>query len=292
MNLPNWSGVITALATPFIKGEVDCESLTKLIDFQIRSGVGDFVVNGTTAESPTLSRQEVEMIYKQVRETLPKTSRIILGTGSNSTAKTIANGKLAKELGADACLVVVPYYNKPTQKGLLKHFLIVAESSDLPVILYNVPSRTVAKLELDTIAHLSQHPNIVGIKEASGDIEFLKEIKKVVPEDFSLLSGDDFTIDEFVRNGGHGVISVFSHIIPGVLAEYFLEIFSEKPSPVNLKRYDRLCSALFEYPNPVPVKRALFQMGIFRSDEVRLPLVSLEDDESERIIGALNEVGL
>jgi 4-hydroxy-tetrahydrodipicolinate synthase len=273
-------GTITALVTPFFNGEVDEESLVQLLQHQLKNKIDGFVVNGTTAESPTLESAEIEKIFKIVKANCPSHMPIIVGTGSNSTKKTIEDTIKAKKMGAHAALVVVPYYNNPPQRGLLKHFLSVAESSDFPIILYNVPGRTVAKLELDTIVELSKHKNIIGIKEATGNIEFAKQIRSKCGEDFILLSGDDGTYDAFFQAGGNGVISVSSHIIPLAMKER------------NIKQNAELIQALFCEANPIPVKRALYEMKIIKSPELRLPLVEMGPENSEKLKSIMNSSGL
>ncbi|MCB0347392.1 MAG: 4-hydroxy-tetrahydrodipicolinate synthase [Bdellovibrionales bacterium] len=268
-------GIITALITPFKNQKVDFNSLKKLIDSQIAGGVQGFVVNGTTAESPTLEPNEVEEIYLFVKKHVPKNFPIILGTGSNSTKKTIEASLRAKKWGADAALVVVPYYNKPTQEGLLQHFTAVANEADVPLILYNVPSRTVTSMSAKTCAALSKHKAIVGIKEASGDMSLAKDIVDTVEANFSLLSGDDGTFLQQSLLGGVGCISVLSHVIPKETVEALNSAVKKDSSVVEkFKKYEMLTNLLFKEPNPAPVKYILKKMGIIESDELRLPLVT------------------
>ncbi len=278
--MKNFKGVFSALITPFDNGQVDYVSLKRLVDFQIENGINGFVINGTTAESPTLEAPEREKIFRMVKEWSPKNFPLIMGTGSNSTAKTIQESKEAEKMGADGILVVVPYYNKPPQRGLLEHFKAVADATTIPNILYNVPSRTITFLELETIKKLSEHPNIYGIKEASGNIELAKQIRQACGESFSLLSGDDGTYDDFMAAGGNGVISVASMIIP----EAMLKIKS--------KEYSDLINLLFVEANPIPLKKALHLMGIIKSPECRLPLVTLSDANAEKLKKAMKQKGL
>lgn len=258
------TGIITALITPFKKGQVDYPSLGRLIDQQLEGGVQGFVVNGTTAESPTLMETEVEKIFQTVKAKTPKNFPIILGTGSNSTAQTVTNTRKAKSLGADAALVVVPYYNKPPQRGLVQHFTEVAKSTELPIILYNVPGRTITAMTLETVQQLSRVPNIVGIKEASGNLDFAKELMSACGPEFIHLSGDDETFEKFFRLGGHGTISVASHIIPKPMVKHETE------------KHLGLVKALFLEANPIPVKYALHLMGVIESPELRSPLVEMD----------------
>jgi len=264
---------ITALVTPFKNNTVDLVSLKKLVQFQIERGVGGFVINGTTGESPTLEWSEVSEIFKQVREWVGPKVPLIIGTGTNSTKTTLDLSQKAARLGADALLVVVPYYNKPPQRGLVSHFQSIADNVMVPLILYNVPSRTITALNLESIVTLSKHKNIIGIKEVSGNIELAKNISENCGRDFLLLSGDDGTYPEFLEAGGHGVISVASHIIPDV----FAELLKNKSQDKNFKSYLRLINLLFAEANPIPVKKALQLMGIIESASLRLPLCELEE---------------
>jgi len=278
--MKNFKGVITALITPFQNGEIDFNSLGNLVEFQLKKGIQGFVINGTTAESPTLSSTEREKIFRFVKERVPKNFPLIMGTGSNSTAKTIEESKEAERFGADAILVVVPYYNKPPQRGLLEHFKAIADATHIPNILYNVPSRTITFLELETIKKLSEHPNIYGIKEASGNIEMDRQIRQSCGEAFLLLSGDDGSYDQFMQAGGDGVISVASHVLP--------EAMLQQKASENLELIDLLfCEA-----NPIPVKKALHLMGIIKSPECRLPLVTLADVHAEKLKKAMKQKGL
>ena len=278
--MKRFSGVTTALITPFMNNQVDFNSLDQIITQQLLNHVDGFVVNGTTAESPTLEPEEVESIYTFVRKKTPANKKIILGAGSNSTKQTILSAKKAERLGADAVLVVVPYYNKPTQVGLFQHFKTVADSVDLPLILYNVPSRTITSLELETIKKLSQHPNIVGIKEASGNIDFAKKIRQECGSEFLLLSGDDGTYDQFIKVGGDGVISVASHIIPTQMKNGMISAHRD------------LIDQLFCEANPIPVKMALYLLGHIQSPELRLPLTTLSTGQVEKLKSIMRITGL
>lgn len=278
--MKKFSGVITALVTPFLKGKVDFDSVEKLVKDQLSRGVQGFVINGTTGESPTVTSEERKQLFQYIKKMIPKKFPLIMGTGSNSTEKTIEESKQAEKIGADAVLVVVPYYNKPPQRGLLEHFTRVADKINIPVILYNVPGRTITTLELETIKKLSEHPNIIGIKEASGNIEFAKQIREACGAEFLLLSGDDGTYDDFVKAGGDGVISVCSHIIP--------EAMLTKKATANLS----LINALFVEANPIPVKKALHLLGIIQSAELRLPLVELSARHTETLKSEMKKAGL
>ena len=264
--------------SPFKNGQLDFNSLQKLLDQQVQGGVDGYVVNGTTGESPTLKAAEREEMLKFVKDK-SKGKTIIFGTGSNSTEKTVTDSQRAEQLGVDAILVVVPYYNKPPQRGLVEHFKKVASSVSIPVILYNVPGRTVASLSADSVAELSQVKNIIGIKEATGDIKLLKEIKSKVHDKFILLSGDDGTYVDFLAAGGHGVISVTSHVFPKAMKKWLemVQSGSAAHAQEDFLRYKKMTELLFAEANPIPVKATLKMMGILASDELRLPLVSLEE---------------
>lgn len=279
---------ITALITPFQNGKIDFESLDKLIKQQVQGGVGGFVINGTTAESPTLEWSEVESIFKFTRNLVGKDFPLIIGTGSNSTLKTVTDTNKAKELGADAALVVVPYYNKPPQRGLISHFKTIAEQCEFPIILYNVPGRTITALSLDSIVELSRVPNIIGIKEASGNIAFDKEISQKCGPDFILLSGDDATYIEFLNNGGHGVISVASHIIPQQFAAWLKNPMQSD----DFSKYKDLINDLFIESNPIPVKKALQFMKIIKSAELRLPLSEMDSALAEKLNTEMQKMGI
>lgn len=279
------SGVVTALVTPFKNDQIDWASFEKLLDFQVQNGVDGFVINGTTAESPNLSLKEVKEIYNFVK---PKVSNktMIIGAGSNSTSKTIELHHELKDLKPDAYLDVVPYYNKPTQEGLFQHFDKIAKASSAPVILYNVPSRTLTSLGLETIERLGANSNIKGIKEASGDVDFMTDIKRVVPSDWTLMSGDDETGVDFVALGGDGAISVLSHLVPKTMKDLFaLAKTNHVEASKKFLPLLRLTSLLFVEPNPTPVKWALYAKGILSSPECRLPLLSL----SEKHFAAIEE---
>lgn len=280
MKTSAFHGVTTALITPFKNGKVDFKSLERLVSRQVEDGVTGFVVNGTTAESPTLHKSEVAEIFACVKSLVPKNFPLIVGSGSNSTEKSVNDSKDAEKMGADALLLVVPYYNKPQQRGLFEHFKTIASAVSIPSILYNVPGRTVTALELETIRKLAEHPQIIGIKEASGKVEFAGQIRRQCGESFMLLSGDDGTYDDFVKAGGNGVISVASHVIPKAMID------------VKASEYSSLIDLLFVEPNPVPVKAALQLMGLIDSAEVRLPLVEMSSDNKSKLISEMKLRGL
>ncbi len=290
----NFKGVTSALLTPFDQGKIDLKSLTNLVEYQIKNGINGFVVNGTTAESPTLLWAEVETIYKTVRKISGDKLPIIIGTGSNSTDQTAENSRKASELGADAVLVVVPYYNKPPQRGLVQHFNKIAEASSAPVILYNVPGRTITALSEESILELSKNKKIIGIKEASGDIAFDTKINKLVPENFVKLSGDDGTFVSFLKCGGDGIISVMSNIITKACAGWLKQAHDKNWNELenDFAKYEKLITAMYSESNPIASKYMLYKMGLFSSPEMRLPLVELDKKYHEMTVTLLKEFSL
>lgn len=292
--ISKFKGVFSALVTPFENGQVDYASLEKLVDDQISHGINGLVINGTTAESPTLTSTEVKKIFSVVRALVGVDFPLILGTGSNSTAKTIEQTQMASELGADAALVVVPYYNKPPQRGLVQHFKAVAKSAELPIIMYNVPGRTITAMSVETIQELAEIKNILGIKEASGDIEFDKKLKPILPPQFLFLSGDDGTYIDFLKLGGHGIISVMSNIIPKETVQWTQEVFSGAVSSTeqDFKIYKSLINGMYVEANPIPVKWMLYKKGIIKSPEMRLPLTVLDEKFYASTEKLMKDVGL
>lgn len=292
--MKNFKGTFTALITPFKNDTIDFSSLDRLMKHQLDAGVDGFVVNGTTGESPTLSSDEVEQLFKHVRNCCGAQVPLILGTGSNSTAKTIEDSKKAQALGADAVLVVVPYYNKPSQKGLYEHFKSVAAAIQIPTLLYNVPGRTITSLTAETTAALSKEKGIIGIKEASGKIDLEQEIIKACGKDFVMLSGDDGTYVEFLANGGHGVISVASHVIPRQMVQWKRWVDEGKlaEARADINKYMNLINLLFVEANPIPVKKAVQMMGLIDSATLRLPLTELAPEHAEKLQAEMKRVGI
>lgn len=275
-----FEGVITALITPFKNGEVDYPSLKKLLKHQLDLGIDGLVIHGTTAESPVTTDAEKEKIFQFVKTEVAKQIPLIAGTGSNSTQDSILKSQKAEKWGADGILVVVPYYNKPPQRGMFEHFNKVANSVEIPTILYNVPGRTVISLEVDTVVALSENKKIVGIKEATGDVEFGAKIIQRCRKDFNVLSGDDKTSMALAAKGGKGVIGVVSHLISDKMREAYKKIKTGN-SGEALKEYEKyfpLIDSMYVEPNPIPLKYALKKIGIIDSDELRLPMVSLSDE--------------
>ena len=289
-----FKGSLVALVTPFDQqNRVDYEALGKLIEFHISEGSNGLVIAGTTGEAATLSRDEhVELIERAV-EMVAGRLPVIAGTGSNSTAQTadlsIAVGKSA----IDAYLLVVPYYNKPVQEGMYQHFASIADAVDKPVVLYNVPGRTVADMLPETVGRLAMHENIIGIKEATGDIDRLRAIQDVVADDFMLYSGDDFTVLPFIAQGGHGVVTVSGNVVPAAMAKLCeLAAVGEMEAAKALDdTLQPLNTALFVESNPIPVKWALAQMGLI-APGIRLPMTEHEGQYHENMLAALATAGV
>ncbi|NPC92631.1 4-hydroxy-tetrahydrodipicolinate synthase [Bacillus sp. WMMC1349] len=277
----NFGNIATAMVTPFDKNEnVDFQKLKKLIGFLIENGTDSLVVAGTTGESPTLSEEEklalIKYCVKEVNGRIP----VIAGTGSNNTAASIRLTKKAEEAGADAVMLVVPYYNKPSQEGMYHHFKAIAEETSLPVMLYNVPGRTVVSLAPETTIRLAKIPNIVAIKEASGDLDGIAKIVAETPEDFAVYSGDDGLTLPALAVGGKGVVSVASHIIGTEMQEMITLYLNGDTAQAALihQKLLPLMNGLFAAPNPTPVKTALQLKGL-DVGSVRLPLLPLNEEE-------------
>lgn len=294
MAKPLFSGSIVALITPMRDGEIDFSELKKLIEFHISSGTHGIVLVGTTGESTTLTIDEQVRLIKKGVEYAAGRIPIIAGTGSNSTNEAITLTKLLGDSGVVGCLTVVPYYNKPTQEGMYQHFKMIAECSELPQILYNVPGRTGSDLKPETVARLAKIPNIVGIKEATGDVSRVAQIKQLAGEDFIFLSGDDATGLESMKLGGQGVISVTNNLAPADMAkmcELALAGKFEEADEIN-KRLMDLHHDLFIEGNPIPVKWAAYKMGLIAQPSLRLPLTELSPESQPRVLAALQKAGL
>ena len=287
------TGSLVAIVTPmFDDGRVDYESLKSLLDWHIASGTAGIVIVGTTGESPTVSFDEHFKLIDVTVKHVNKRIAVIAGTGGNSTAEAIELQAHAKKVGADAGLSVVPYYNKPTQEGLFQHFKKIAESVDLPVILYNVPGRTVADLANDTVVRLSHVPGITGLKDATGDMPRFSELLKRVPPNFAIYSGNDDSALALMLLGGHGVISVVANVAPKQCAELCAAAFKGDLAAARLlnNHMVSLQSKLFIEANPAPVKWALTEMGKMPGG-IRLPLVPLSPQHHDTIRKALAEAG-
>ncbi|WP_110968484.1 4-hydroxy-tetrahydrodipicolinate synthase [Pseudomonas huaxiensis] len=288
------AGSMVALVTPMdAQGRLDWDSLSKLVDFHLENGTHAIVAVGTTGESATLDVEEhiqvIEFVVKRVNGRIP----VIAGTGANSTSEAVHLTQNAKNAGADACLLVVPYYNKPTQEGLYQHFKHIAEAVDIPQILYNVPGRTSCDMQAETVIRLSTVPNIIGIKEATGDLKRAKAIIDGVSEDFLVLSGDDPTAVELILLGGKGNISVTANVAPREMADLCnaaLEGKADEARAINEKLMP-LHKHLFIEANPIPVKWALVEMGLMHQG-IRLPLTWLSDSCHDTVRQAMRQCGL
>jgi len=289
-----FKGSIVALVTPFKNNKIDEEALKNLVEFHIKNNTSGIVPVGTTGESATLDYEEhnkvIELVVKYANKRIP----VIAGTGSNSTAEAIMLTEHAKKVGADASLQVSPYYNKPTQKGLYEHFRTIAETVDIPIILYNIASRTGVNIEPETVSKLARDcKNIIGIKEASGSLEQMARIKLLCPKDFILLSGDDALTLPVLSIGGVGVISVVANIIPKDVAR-LIEEFEKGNLNVAQEIFYRmfpLIKAMFLETNPIPIKTAMSLLGLC-SSEIRLPLTSMSQENLEKLKKALKDYGL
>ncbi|MBC1476720.1 4-hydroxy-tetrahydrodipicolinate synthase [Listeria welshimeri] len=279
--------VITAMVTPIHpeKDKVCKKRIHHLVNHLIANGSDGLVVAGTTGESPTLSHDEKIKLFRQVIETNAGRAKLIAGTGSNNTAETIAFTKEVAELGGiDAVLVVAPYYNKPNQDGLYAHFVAVAEASDIPVVIYNIPGRSVVNIEPETIIRLAKLPNIVGVKESSGNLDNISKIIAETPEDFLVYSGDDSLTLPILAVGGDGVISVASHVVGKEMQE-MIQAFArgeiQKAASIHRSLLP-IMNGLFAVPNPAPTKYLLNQQGI-SVGPVRLPLVDLNAEQGTKL---------
>ncbi len=290
-----FKGCIVALVTPmFDDGSIDFSSLQTLIEYHIRNGTHGIVAMGTTAESATLSFDEHQKVVQFVVEVVNKRVPVIAGNGSNSTQQAIERTRALNAFDVDGFLTVVPYYNKPSQKGLVAHFTAVAKATEKPLLLYNVPGRTVTDLLPETVIELAKVDNIIGIKEATGDLERVAQIKTGCGDDFLLLSGDDPSVLEFMRRGGDGAISVTSNVAAKAMADLCqlaLEGDFDAAEVIN-KQLDLLHKDLFIAPNPTAAKWILQQLGLISTANVRLPLLSLEPIDQNAVKDAMKAAGL
>ena len=288
-----FKGVFTALLTPFKNGELDEVSFRSFIDFQIESGIHGLVPVGTTGESPTVSHDEhklaVEICIDQANKKVP----VIAGTGSNNTAEAIELTNHACEKGADAALVVTPYYNKPNQEGLYAHYKAIAENSDIPIVIYNIPGRSIVDMNLETMNKLFQIKNIIGVKDATSDISRVFKYKSIIGDSFNQLSGEDATTLAYMTYGGHGSISVTSNIAPKLCSDFMNLCLAGKfdeASKINDKLM-KLHECLFIEPSPGPVKYAAEKLGLM-SSELRLPLVEISKNTKDRVDEAMKFASL
>lgn len=286
-----FSGTLVALATPFNDGQVDWKKLDELVDFQLSQGTDGIVPMGTTGESPTLSHPEHERVIEAVVKRIGGKVPVVAGTGSNSTSEAIRLTSFARKVGADAALVVNPYYNKPTQQGLYEHFKAVAEEADIPVVLYNIPGRCGVALSIETICRLAEIKNIVGIKEATGVLDVSSEIAASC--NLTVLSGDDSLTLPIMAVGGKGVISVAANIVPSEVRKLTSDMLAgdiAKATAQHQKLF-KLFKAMFIETNPIPVKTALALMGKCR-EEFRLPMCRMSPTNKEKLTEVLREYAL
>jgi len=294
MKLRPLTGAITALVTPFKNEAVAYDDLRKLVEFQIKSGIHGLVPVGTTGESPTLSHDEHMDVIRAVIEYSRGRVPVIAGTGSNSTQEAVELTRLAPEAGADALLVVAPYYNKPSQEGVFRYFSAVAEATNKPIITYSIPGRCGIEISVPVIERLrAKYPHVRYIKEAGGSVDRVDQIKQALGKDITVLSGDDSLTLPFMAVGAEGVISVASNLLPkeiSLLAQLALADEFAKASKLHRKLYP-IFKALFIEPNPVPVKTALHRAGRIASAEVRSPLSEMTDANKQTLIAALSAIG-
>jgi len=287
-------GSIVALVTPMkADGEIDFDSLDRLVEFHLEQGTDALVAVGTTGESATLDEQEHCAVIQRVVEKANGRIPVIAGTGANSTSEAIALTSKAKQLGVDACLLVTPYYNKPTQEGLYQHFKTIAEAVDIAQILYNVPGRTACDMLPETIARLAEIENIVGVKEATGELQRVRQIRQLCGKDFALYTGDDASSLEFCLLGGNGSITVTGNVAPKLLHEMITAAMAgEQDKAQQLdKKLAALHSALFIQSNPIPVKWAVSEIGLMEKG-IRLPLTVLEDSCQPVVKAAMRQAGI
>ncbi|MGO4041557.1 4-hydroxy-tetrahydrodipicolinate synthase [Staphylococcus pseudintermedius] len=275
-----FEGTGVALITPFSNGEVDYEAIKRQVHFLIDNHIQSIVVNGTTAENPTLTDEEKDRILTTVIEENAQRVPIIVGTGTNNTQKSIEASLRAKALGADAIMLITPYYLKTSQRGLVAHFEAIANATELPVVLYNVPSRTNSTIEVDTVVRLSENPYIVALKDATNDFNYLAELQQRLDTDkFALYSGNDDNIVSYYEQGGHGVISVVANVIPNEFQQIYTNV---KDRVVRFEPIATLLDAMSVDINPIPIKYLAALEG-FGQYEVRLPLVPLNNEEQQQL---------
>jgi len=289
-----FGGSMVAMVTPMARdGALDYAALVKLVEFHLDNGTDAIVAVGTTGESPTLSTREHADYLEKVMEIVAGRVPVIAGTGSNSTDQSLAMTRHAAGLGVQGCLLVVPYYNKPTQEGLYRHFSAIADAVEVPQILYNVPGRTALDMLPETVGRLAPNPNIVGVKEATGDVARVERLRELCGEDFGLYSGDDATAMEFMLAGGDGVITVTGNVSPRDMHDLCEAATSgerARAEEINT-RLDGLHRALFVETNPSPVKWVLEQMGLIEGG-IRLPLVPLSAEGQPAVREAMSRAGL
>lgn len=288
----NISGVYTAIVTPFTaEDQIDWEALERLIARQLEAGIDGIVPCGTTGESPTLTEREQLDLIKFVVQEVSGKAAVFAGTGSNSTRHAVHLSKQAEELGADGCLVVSPYYNKPTQEGLFRHFTEVARQVGIPVMLYNIKGRTGVNVETETLLRIIEStPNVSSVKEASGDMNQIQEVIRMTPDDFVVMSGDDGLTAKVIAAGGDGVVSVASNLIPQSMLKLVKDCCDKRSvDTVYREKLERLFEALFIETNPIPIKAALAQLG-YCQPRYRLPLCEMRTANAERLLACLSTI--
>ena len=293
MSGPMFSGSITALMTPFRDGEVDEAAFQSFVEWQIGEGTNALVPCGTTGESPTLSHDEDMRVTSLCVEVAKGRVPVIAGTGSNSTDEAIQLTRHAKEAGADAALIVTPYYNKPTQEGLYRHYQAIHDAVEIPIVIYNIPGRCIVDMSVETMARLAELPNIVGVKDATADLARPALTQMAIGEDFAQLSGEDATIVPFMAQGGHGCISVTSNVAPRLCADLhdaWKRRDFDRVSEVN-ERLMPLHQALFVESSPAPVKFAASLLGHCKN-ELRLPMVCVQPETEGKVRAAMVHAGL
>jgi 4-hydroxy-tetrahydrodipicolinate synthase len=284
-----FSGTFTALVTPFRNGEVDVEALEGMVEFQIEHGVSGLVPCGTTGETPAMSEEEDRLVVGTVVRVAAGRVPVVAGTGSNSTDMAIKYTRMAQEVGADGSLQVAPYYNKPTQEGLYRHFAAIAESTELPLVLYNIPGRTGVTISAETMARLAEIPNIVGVKDSTLSMNMISDVISLCGEEFDVLSGDDPMTLPLISLGGTGVISVASNVAPGAVSDMVRALLDGDWERGRELHYELLplFRALFVETNPIPVKTAASLLGLC-SDEMRLPLIPMSGENLRLLQGTLD----
>jgi 4-hydroxy-tetrahydrodipicolinate synthase len=288
-----FQGSIVAVVTPMLPdGAIDWPAFDRLLDFHVEQGTDGLVINGTTGESAVLTRAESTQLVRHAKARLGHRLPLIAGSGTNCTRRTIELSRAMQDAGADALLVVTPYYNKPTQQGLRLHYEAVADAASVPVVLYNVPSRTAVDLLPDTVVRLSSHERIVGVKEATGIVSRVREILAGSREGFTVLSGDDPTVVDLIEAGGRGVISVTANVMPGAMHELCSAALAGRFDDARDidARLRNLHKALFLESNPIPVKWAVAQLGLI-GEGIRLPLTPLSQQFHAPLLEAMHEAG-
>jgi 4-hydroxy-tetrahydrodipicolinate synthase len=288
-----FEGTYTAIITPFRDGAVDEAALRAIIREQLAAGIDGIVPCGSTGESATMDHHEHEHVIAITVEETAGNAKVIAGTGSNNTAEAVRLTKFAKQAGADGALLISPYYNKPTQAGHIAHYTQIAEESDLPIVVYNIPGRTGVNMLPDTIARMAEHPNIVGVKEAAGDIDQVSQIIAAAPDDFDVISGDDSMTLPMMAVGAKGVISVITNLIPARFSELVRSAAAGDFATARTIHYETLplIGALFAETNPIPIKAAMSMLGKCCED-VRMPLTPITEPVRSRLRAAMTTSGL